>query len=436
MKVDKKQPGTNFLGPKYYQAPNLILITSGIIYFVILVYGLLYPKPLWYSPLYWCVQSALIGSVADWFAVQALFRKPLGISFHTAIVPRKKAVLVNKIVDFVETKLLSKSRMELFITQFNWYEFVDNWMMSEKGLNTLKVGISSILLKFNNEDNKKIVIDKVSEKLPKIPVDEYVYRWLWKDDGVHISYYYQNIIKVLYNLGNSDEFKNFILQKLTEYIENKSWLERTVIENAINKNELTEVFQTECLLFLQRAMVNNTEEYNLLYSYWEKFCLSFAENGEGRKVCKDMYQEWLKTLPLTEILEREVFQKLDQYLVLGEGGTSIAGVVIAKEFQKIWYEYSKQDNFKIIINKAISELGISLLLAFYDIIGKILNGVLNGFDYKAFNKFIEDKVGYDLGWIRINGAIVGAVTGLLVWIFLEGLYIPYIIPLIKTILKV
>ena len=44
---------------------------------------------------------------------------------------------------------------------------------------------------------------------------------------------------------------------------------------------------------------------------------------------------------------------------------------------------------------------------------------------RKFIYFIESKVEDDLSWIRINGAIVGAVAGLLVWTFLEYVYMPF-----------
>lgn len=431
MRFKRKTPRINLLGPAYYKKPNLILLVSGIIYFVILVYGLIYPKPIWYLPVYWCVQSALIGSVADWFAIQALFRRPLGIKFHTAIVPRKKMVLVNKITEFVEVHLLSKERMTKLIDDIDWYNLLNKGIMSKQGQLILQSLISTLLLKLVNENNKELLISKIKEFLPNIPVEEYIYQWLWKNDGNKINTYYHNILNVLINIIKGESFKYFIVLKIEEYIAKKSWLERTFIQNAIDKNELSEVFQDQCLEFLQKAAIAGNEEYKFLYSYWENFCKSFAKDGQGRLVCRKMYSEWVQSLPIEKIIADEIFIKIDKYLALNERGISVAGSIVTQELQSIWKNHSKQEVFKTVINKSMADLGKALLLAFHDIIGKIVNSVLKSFDDKMFNKFIEDKVGYDLGWIRINGAIVGAITGLLVWLFLEGLYMPIIVPWLK-----
>src|SRR5688572_19587333 len=52
-------------------------------------------------------EAAMIGALADWFAVVALFRHPLGLPIpHTAIVPRNKARIAVNLAEFVRDKFL------------------------------------------------------------------------------------------------------------------------------------------------------------------------------------------------------------------------------------------------------------------------------------------------------------------------------------------
>ena len=51
----------------------------------------------------------------------------------------------------------------------------------------------------------------------------------------------------------------------------------------------------------------------------------------------------------------------------------------------------------------------------HSLIAVAVRDVLSGFDKNRFNQFLESKVGEDLAWIRINGAIVGASIGLCVF---------------------
>ena len=54
-------------------------------------------------------EGGMVGAIADWFAVTALFRHPLGLKIpHTAIIPTQKDQIGVTLGDFVETNFLSR----------------------------------------------------------------------------------------------------------------------------------------------------------------------------------------------------------------------------------------------------------------------------------------------------------------------------------------
>src|SRR6202163_1862960 len=53
-------------------------------------------------------EAAMVGALADWFAVVALFKKPLGFPFHTAIIPRNKDRIGISLASFVKENFLTK----------------------------------------------------------------------------------------------------------------------------------------------------------------------------------------------------------------------------------------------------------------------------------------------------------------------------------------
>ena len=72
--------------------------------------GLTYPYAsvgFWSGMLHHGFLAASIGGLADWFAVTALFRKPLGISYRTQILTRNRERIMNAIVEFASADLLS-----------------------------------------------------------------------------------------------------------------------------------------------------------------------------------------------------------------------------------------------------------------------------------------------------------------------------------------
>src|SRR6476646_7163055 len=55
-------------------------------------------------------EAAMVGGLADWFAVTALFRRPLGLPIpHTGLVPRKKDELAANLGTFVTDNFLTRA---------------------------------------------------------------------------------------------------------------------------------------------------------------------------------------------------------------------------------------------------------------------------------------------------------------------------------------
>src|SRR3954451_10489452 len=58
-------------------------------------------------------EAAMVGALADWFAVSALFRHPLGLPIpHTAIIPNRKDEIGKSLGEFVETNFLSNEILD------------------------------------------------------------------------------------------------------------------------------------------------------------------------------------------------------------------------------------------------------------------------------------------------------------------------------------
>src|SRR5256714_1049198 len=74
-------------------------------------------------------EAALVGGLADWFAVRALFTHPLGIRIfpHTALIPRNRARIVREISNLVQNEWLTK---EMMLTRIDAFDFVGDGLLS------------------------------------------------------------------------------------------------------------------------------------------------------------------------------------------------------------------------------------------------------------------------------------------------------------------
>src|SRR5688500_14909019 len=94
---------------------------------VLLAAAAVYALATWLEPRYpWLfyvgatAEAAMIGAVADWFAVTALFRHPLNLRFipHTAVIPRNKARIAAGLSDFIQHNFLSSEAVVARIAAF------------------------------------------------------------------------------------------------------------------------------------------------------------------------------------------------------------------------------------------------------------------------------------------------------------------------------
>ena len=101
--------------------------------------------------------AATIGGMADWFGVTALFRKPLGIGFHTEILRRNRARIMDAIVEFVGTDLLNTKNIMETVRDENTAQLLIDYFEQNKGRTKTKLLVREIMGElFGGLDTKKI----------------------------------------------------------------------------------------------------------------------------------------------------------------------------------------------------------------------------------------------------------------------------------------
>ena len=78
-------------------------------------------------------EAAAIGGLADWYAVVALFRRPLGLPIpHTAIIPSNQQGIADKLGEFIEEQFLDDAPVKAKLNQTDFAAFVSDWLDDPK----------------------------------------------------------------------------------------------------------------------------------------------------------------------------------------------------------------------------------------------------------------------------------------------------------------
>src|SRR5437899_10613269 len=78
-------------------------------------------------------EAATIGGLADWYAVVALFKRPLGLPIpHTAIIQSNQQRIADKLGEFIEVHFLESAPVEAKLRQVDFGSFIADWLRDRK----------------------------------------------------------------------------------------------------------------------------------------------------------------------------------------------------------------------------------------------------------------------------------------------------------------
>lgn len=443
----------------------IILLLLFIINIFIKIY---FHKNFYLEMISFVIEAALIGGIADWFAVTALFRKPLGFPWHTAIIPRNRDKVVNAVAHMVEHELLSEKILKGKIKDINIIdtviEFIDKNIKEGKEIYKLieKVGIR-ILNSINIEKLAVAIEGGVKNSIREVDLSLYLSKTLdFAIKSGEFNKVFVNTIDTLIAKAKEESSKvaieNIINKEIEDYLNSATGFKRMMMEialgvakqtNSVNITEVSVSIQEQIIEMLERL---KNEEDPLHIELFGKFQEFIDDLRSNENVIENIEKWKIETIDkvtvfneLNEIIEN-VFRALkygikaenlenNNLLLQGEGDEKskvyINNVVPAIEWIKeqlnmYWEDFKKNDKAKNAVENYIKELIYKIIQAEHSFVGIVVKKVLNNLTDDSLNKFIEQKAGNDLHWIRINGCLVGGIFGLVVFLFINELYLPVI----------
>ena len=420
------------------QRANGILGLTAVLYCFAFVGQFFFGYESWYQPLYWAVQSALIGSVADWFAVTALFRKPLGCPYHTGLITRNKNRLINGSIKLVETKMLTKERCKVLLKNVQFVPLFEKFLLSPEG-----------------QRAARLVIHQGLHLLWKSQTNEEWAQWGAKRiRGLLQQHSLVPVLKhVLLDLCEHNRYESMVVQVLNVIQERinhpamVTWLTAVVAEEAhkkkrkgfwsdflismseatdvVNYQEMAEAIVQEAYAMLESWKRPNSPERTAWLRQWVEPIRNIEENHEVCDALDEAWERWIREQDWESVIENHLCPYIEELLLVGDENGETPAQVLVNIALELWNVYGQSEDLRNRIEKTLHDIGDYVLEQGYDLIETIIRQVLGGLSTDKFIYFIESKVEDDLSWIRINGAIVGAVAGLLVWTFLEYVYMPF-----------
>lgn len=406
---------------------SLMFATTGF------VCTLFLPNTLFVGILRSFFEAAMVGGLADWFAVVALFRRPLGLPIpHTAIIPRNRAKIEQAIVGMVNT-LLPPETIISRITQLDLVgRFIAFWGEVAKRtwiVSTLGQTLQTILARIDVKETALILYEfgkaAAAGWAPRISkeVSMYLAANYNKADATPERLF----VLCLQALNNfvksrgSVEFLKKALEQLLDTVTLTTWLKWFGV---LNSRQLSEKIIS---LVSNQLELEAKKEPNLLRNGYKQIYKNMTRqlNDPQSHTSLALDRWWNGILNGKEMLA--VMEKyLGQYLAdaledLEEDDSKIqmhVELALTRLVENLKADDESRNRASVWVNQQLS----SFVLSNHGNIAQIVRDTLEkSFSDEKLVSWIEDKVGADLQYIRLNGALVGGLVGVAIFFLRSAL---------------
>lgn len=424
---------------------NITLIGVALLFGAVLVWRYVYSDTLVIKALYTILEAALVGGLADWFAITALFEKPLGFPWHTAIIPRNRTKIIDGLAATVENELLSKASIRERLAGVHTVRLFVTWIEEKNGkkaLAEIAAGyIRKLIISLNARQCSQAleqILKNSWQELYIAPLLSRIVKLFLQKDEKLIDFLLNEIIKII----STDKTRAAIYEILEKYsnkIVDTWWkqLLKNVLEavDAVNLAEAAAAVQANILSELNNIKQPSHPLRVLIRSEMSILADRMQNDASMAKTIK----EWQIALServklgdiLTELLELALAWERRS---IAESGQSQVVDWLFVQLSKYWEMFKKDNELQDWLEKYIKEALNEVIESEHNLVSTITKNALYMLTDKKLAEFIDEKAGEDLQWIRINGSVVGGIVGLMLFLFLHFIYDPYVVPVLRGIL--
>jgi uncharacterized membrane-anchored protein YjiN (DUF445 family) len=357
-------------------------------------------------------EAAMVGAIADWFAVTALFRYPMGVPIpHTAIIPSRKDRIGKSLGNFVQNNFLSPPVLLARIRGANVAQKIAQWLADPQHGDSVgkhaAAGVKGVVQVLRDEEVQEIIEQSVISRARATQVAPLMGKVL---SVVTADNRHQELLDSAIRLFQRlfDENRDALRDKIRR--ETPWWMPTAVDDQIYNK--------------IVRSVENTLHEVTSDpdHPLRGRFNEAVGEFVERLKSSPEM-------IARGEELKEEV---LRHPAVRGFSGSIWADV---KE-SVLTHSADPQSEFRRRVGHAVTRFGSSLLedeellekvngwveqAVLYVVdqyrheVAALIETTVAAWDPEDTTRKIELQIGRDLQYIRINGTLVGGLVGLLIY---------------------
>ena len=357
-------------------------------------------------------EAATIGGLADWYAVVALFRRPLGLPIpHTAIIQSNQHRIADKLGEFIEQHFLEAAPVEAKLRQIDFGGFIADWLRDRKRSTDLARFVLRLLPEaFSATETSGLmtfITRRVTAQLLSIDLAPLAAGTLrsFVADGKHQGLL-DAILRAIHQTLTQAETMAIIREKIRAELPTLLKLYRAdrFLVNRIVASATT---------FFEEVRNDPNHPFRgefdrMLLSFVERLGSdqSFADRIDGLK--RDLIAR-----PELGNLARNIWSNTRAFIERSASGeTQVLQQYLAKMFMEAGEVIAGDAELRAEINQGLIAVLRTVVADQKSGVSTFIADQMKAWDMEQLISLIEINVGKDLQYIRFNGSLIGGLAGL------------------------
>ncbi len=387
---------------------------------LLLAMALLFGVSRWLEPAYpWMgfvksfAEAAMVGGLADWFAVTALFRHPLGLPIpHTAIIPRNKDRIGEALAKFIDENFLIPSVVARRMRNIDVAAAAGRFLRTPAGEGTrIRQGASRLIADvFEGLDDERlggIVKGAIASRIEKMEVAPLLGHALASaiNEDRHVPMLEAAIRWMARALDANEELIREMVHKKANWVLKLAGLDAKLADAILDGlRKLTAEMSTDpahpVRMKVEEALAQLAND--------------LQTNPHTRAKVEQMKEQLLANRSVALWIDT-LWQKGREAIVRAARNPDAALAGRLGEVLKSMGTSLEQDpRIRSAINQFVRRAAAGMAQSYGSSIVRLVSDTIRSWDARTVTARLESAVGRDLQYIRINGTLVGGLVGLVI----------------------
>ena len=357
-------------------------------------------------------EAAMVGGLADWFAVTALFRHPLGLPIpHTAIIPRNKDRIGEALATFNRENFLIPSVVARRMQRLDVASAVGRFLQTPAGEGTrIRAGASRLIADvFESLDDERlggIVKSAISTRLRNAEVSPLLGHALASaiNDDRHVPMLEAAIRWTARALDANEQLIRDMVRKKANWALKLAGLDTKLADSIINGlRKLTVEMSTDpahpVRVKVEEALAQLAND--------------LQTRPETRERVEAIKEQLLDNQSVSLWLDALWQRGREAIIKAARNPDAVMAGKLGEVLKSMGGTLEKDRRIRAAINQFARRAVVGMAASYGGSIVKLVSETISGWDARTVTNRLEAAVGRDLQYIRINGTLVGGLVGLI-----------------------